>query len=938
MVRQSGQVIPRQTTRDKRQNGETERHIHLAKDLLDSNTPINVENLLDAFVAIYHDCNLPILKKLRNVDQFLQKYESVVSSITNRRMKDTDFEMLKVLGRGAYGEVQLVRNKKDKQVYAMKRLEKSEMIRRYDSAFFWEERDIMAHAKSEWIVQLHYAFQDARFLYMVMEFMPGGDLVNLISKYDITEEWAKFYLAELVLALDAIHSFGYIHRDVKPDNMLLSRAGHVKLADFGTCVKLNDDGKIICATAAGTPDYISPEVLNSQCSETVYGKEVDYWSVGIILYEMLAGEAPFYADSLMRTYQRIQNYETELSYPDDISPSISDTTKDIIRKFLSGADVRLGRNGAEEVKAHPFFQNPQWTFDNINNAKPPFVPTLEGDEDTSNFEDVSPREQTQADNFQLPKAFNGNQLPFIGFTYSNDLSPALAIQQMIMNSESDCKENGVPDGKDTVGTEKQKDIEKKLKQAEVRIQEQQKDLDEKTNEWAAKMRDWSQTQSRQEKEKREQTTKLAKTETKLAELQRKLDEVTGELRTERQDGVSARDHYEEERKSLELLMKQKDAQLGELKKKLDEQINLLTAERQEQAETLRREQIGSQNGLEAKISKLAEQLELQRQAEERSRSEVWALREEKQGLENNMQALVREKNRLEGRLSTLKEEYNSEQQVCNMYKAELDQAKTEISDKIRQLSNINSNLSSIQVIQEKFHNEHIARKIAEQSLDESEKEKYMLQQELNQCVSRHGKEIEAKGSKIKEYEQREQELQDHIKKLMDENNRLKHSQRSVSGPIHHHSERSTDTLSNNSGSQASLASRDLLENMSREELIAKCRREVQMKENVISKLYSVGQMKGIAEGPQTSSSKARKQKIEIKRLEEIMEQKHRDEIANYKKTIQEISNHNHYLNEQLYEEQSKKEQLQLQLNERNAALGNDGNGRRVLQSLRNIFD
>lgn len=97
----------------------------------------------------------------------------------------------------------------------------------------------MAHANSDWIVRMHYAFQDARFLYMVMEFMPGGDLVNLMAIYNLNEEWARFYVAELVLALDAIHSYGYIHRDVKPDNMLLCASGHVKLADFGTCVKLD---------------------------------------------------------------------------------------------------------------------------------------------------------------------------------------------------------------------------------------------------------------------------------------------------------------------------------------------------------------------------------------------------------------------------------------------------------------------------------------------------------------------------------------------------------------------------------------------------------------------------------------------------------------------------------------------------------------------------
>lgn len=112
-------------------------------------------------------------------------------------------------------------------------------IKRSDSAFFWEERDIMAHANSEWIVQLHFAFQDQKYLYMVMDYMPGGDLVNLMSQYDVPEKWAKFYCAEVVLALDAIHNMGFVHRDVKPDNMLLDKYGHLKLADFGTCMRMD---------------------------------------------------------------------------------------------------------------------------------------------------------------------------------------------------------------------------------------------------------------------------------------------------------------------------------------------------------------------------------------------------------------------------------------------------------------------------------------------------------------------------------------------------------------------------------------------------------------------------------------------------------------------------------------------------------------------------
>ncbi|KAJ9589741.1 hypothetical protein L9F63_017043, partial [Diploptera punctata] len=372
---------------------------------------------LDTVQALVADCEHPSVKRMKNVEAYMNRYDTVAESICKLRMKMDDFSLIKVIGRGAFGEVQLVRHKTTQKVYAMKLLSKFEMIKRSDSAFFWEERDIMAHANSEWIVQLHFAFQDTKYLYMVMDYMPGGDLVNLMSNYDVPEKWAKFYCAEVVLALDAIHSMGFVHRDVKPDNMLLDKHGHLKLADFGTCMRMDADGLVRSDTAVGTPDYISPEVLQSQGGEGVYGRECDWWSVGVFLYEMLVGDTPFYADSLVGTYSKIMDHRNSLHFPTDIE--ISHNAKSLICGFLTDRTRRLGRNGVEEIKSHLFFQNDQWTFDNLRECVPPVVPELAGDDDTSNFDDVD-KDESPEENFSTPKAFAGNHLPFVGFTYSRD--------------------------------------------------------------------------------------------------------------------------------------------------------------------------------------------------------------------------------------------------------------------------------------------------------------------------------------------------------------------------------------------------------------------------------------------------------------------------------------------------------------------------------------
>ncbi|XP_073258725.1 rho-associated protein kinase 1-like isoform X2 [Porites lutea] len=395
--------------------GERQRRENLERYVRDPRNELYIEGLLDGIQSLVCDCDFPALRRNKNVENFLQRYEKPSKVIESCRMNAGDFQVVKVIGRGAFGEVQLVRHKATKMVYAMKLLSKFEMIKRSDSAFFWEEREIMAHTTSPWIVKLHYAFQDAKNLYMVMDYMAGGDLVNLMSNYDIPEKWAKFYGAEVVLALDAIHGMGFIHRDVKPDNMLLDKHGHLKLADFGTCMRMDKDGMVRSDTAVGTPDYISPEVLKSQGGEGYYGRECDWWSVGVFLYELLIGDTPFYADSLVGTYGNIMDHKNSLKFPDDIE--ISKDAKHLICSFLTDRTQRIGQKGIEEIQRHRFFINDQWDWNSIREAIPPVVPELSSDDDTTHFDDI-PEPDSGEEFFPTPKAFAGNHLPFVGFTYS----------------------------------------------------------------------------------------------------------------------------------------------------------------------------------------------------------------------------------------------------------------------------------------------------------------------------------------------------------------------------------------------------------------------------------------------------------------------------------------------------------------------------------------
>ncbi|KAH9285851.1 Rho-associated protein kinase [Echinococcus granulosus] len=350
--------------------------------LCDPYSNSNVENVLDVVAALVWDCNFQSAKNSRAIQSFVQRFSELANFICSQRTKFTDFELVKVIGQGGFGRVQLVRHKATRRVYAMKTMSKQHLLDHSQSGY-WEERDIMVKATSEWLVTCHQAFVDKENIYLCMEYMPGGDLYYWLEYYDtFTEEQARFYLAEIVLALEALHDLGYIHRDLKPDNMLLDAQGHLKLADFGSCVRLDSQGRYFCSSPIGTPDYISPEMLNCQSKAGYIGPACDWWALGVIAFEMLFGETAFYGQSLVETYSRILGYEKSLKIPTDTE--ITANFESLIRDFLRGADDRLGSNGgANEVKQHPFFESIDWL--NLHSIAPPIKPVVTSDVDTSNI-------------------------------------------------------------------------------------------------------------------------------------------------------------------------------------------------------------------------------------------------------------------------------------------------------------------------------------------------------------------------------------------------------------------------------------------------------------------------------------------------------------------------------------------------------------------------
>ncbi|RXN01501.1 Serine/threonine-protein kinase MRCK alpha [Acipenser ruthenus] len=326
----------------------------LEEGVLQDGSPVSLQTLLDLLVCVFEELRISPFAQESHVASFLQWAEPLARHVKQLRLQREDFEILKVIGRGNFSEVAIAKMRCTERVYAMKIMNKWDMVKRGEIARFQEEREVMVRGDRRWITELHYAFQDDNNLYLVMDYYVGGDLLTLLSKFGdrIPEEMSQFYLAEMVMAIDSIHRLGYIRSSV----------------------------------AVGTPDYLSPEILHAvEDSSCCYGPECDWWSLGICAFEMFFGQTPFYADSITETYAKIINFQEHFEFPRSV-PEVSEEARDLIGGLVCGRQQRLGRCGIEDFKGHPFFAGINW--EKLRHCQPPFQPEVMNSTDTSNFDVV----------------------------------------------------------------------------------------------------------------------------------------------------------------------------------------------------------------------------------------------------------------------------------------------------------------------------------------------------------------------------------------------------------------------------------------------------------------------------------------------------------------------------------------------------------------------
>ncbi|XP_037904473.1 ribosomal protein S6 kinase beta-2 isoform X2 [Hermetia illucens] len=356
---------------------------------------------------------LSINKQPENEDsETIQLCEGNVNP-TNIRLGPQDFELKKVLGKGGYGKVFQVRKTSGLDAnnhFAMKVLKKASIVtNQKDTAHTRAERNILEAVKHPFIVELVYAFQTGGKLYLILEYLSGGELFMHLEREGIfLEDTTCFYLSEIILALEHLHSLGIIYRDLKPENILLDSKGHVKLTDFGLCKEHIQEG-IVTHTFCGTIEYMAPEIL----TRSGHGKAVDWWSLGALMYDMLTGTPPFTGENRKKTIETI--LKAKLSLPGYLTPDARDLIRRLMKRQVA---LRLG-SGPEDaaaIRAHQFFKHIVWEDVLARRLEPPIKPILRSEDDVSQF-DTKFTKQIPVDSPDDTTLSESANLIFQGFTY-----------------------------------------------------------------------------------------------------------------------------------------------------------------------------------------------------------------------------------------------------------------------------------------------------------------------------------------------------------------------------------------------------------------------------------------------------------------------------------------------------------------------------------------